>query len=50
MKKYSKHTKISFLKSAVRIIAFLSILDNLLMAALLLCLAEVIGIYEEFYA
>jgi len=42
-----KHQQISFLKSGVRILGYFLLPFNLLAAACILVLSEVIGIYEE---
>jgi len=42
-----KHQKISFIKSAVRIFGFASLPASLVLAAIFLIFAEVLGIYEE---
>lgn len=42
-----KHKQISFIKSAIRIVGFLLLPWSLKVAAVLLTLAEVVGIWEE---
>jgi len=47
----SIHSKISYVKSFVRIFGFLFLISQeFFSAALILIIAEVIGIIEEFYA
>ena len=41
------HQTISFIKSAVRIVGYILIPIDLVSAALVLVLSEVVGIYEE---
>ena len=41
------HQYISFIKSAIRIVGYILIPINLVSAALVLILSEVVGIYEE---
>lgn len=41
------HTKVSFIKSAIRICGFSLCLINFLIGIILLILAEIIGIFEE---
>ncbi len=43
----SKHQTISFIKSAIRIIGYIFIPFNLVVATILLILSEVVGIVEE---
>jgi len=43
----NKHQFLSFIKSGVRIIGYLFLFNNLLMAIILLILSEIIGIIEE---
>jgi len=42
-----KHQQISFIKSGIRIIGYLFIPTNLVIAAFILTLSEIIGIIEE---
>ena len=42
-----KHQIVSFVKSAIRICGYVYLPINLWVAALLLIMAEVVGIYEE---
>jgi hypothetical protein len=49
-KKYpdaKKHQRISFIKSGVRILGYAFLPFNLAIAALILILSEIVGIYEE---
>lgn len=41
------HQKVSFAKSGIRIIGFGFLLSNLMLAVLLLIMAEVLGVIEE---
>ena len=41
------HQQISFIKSAIRIVGYILIPVDLVSAALVLVLSEVVGIYEE---
>ena len=42
-----KHQKISFIKSGIRILGYFLLPVNLLLAAGVLILSEIVGIYEE---
>ena len=42
-----KHQIVSFVKSAIRIIGYIYLPINILVAAGLLIMSEVVGIYEE---
>jgi hypothetical protein len=42
-----KHQTVSFIKSGIRIVGYMCIPFNLLIAAGLLVLSELVGIYEE---
>ena len=42
-----KHQIVSFIKSAIRIVGYIYLPFNLIVAAFFLILAEVVGIYEE---
>ena len=43
----SKHQLISFIKSGVRIVGYLWLPINIMVAAVILVVSEIIGIYEE---
>lgn len=45
----TKHAKISYVKSLVRMVGFLLLINNLFLSALVLIIAEGIGILEELY-
>ena len=47
--KLSNHAKISYVKSAIRIIGFFVLLSNLPLGVLLLVGAEIVGIIEESF-
>jgi len=42
-----KHQRISFIKSGIRILGYLCIPFNLVLATSILVLSEMVGIYEE---
>jgi len=42
-----KHQRVSFIKSAIRIVGYILIPINLTTAMLALILSEVVGVYEE---
>jgi len=42
-----KHQEISFIKSAIRIIGYFTLLFNIPLGVVILITSEVIGIYEE---
>ena len=42
-----KHQIVSFIKSTIRIVGYIYLPINLLVAAILLIMAEAVGIYEE---
>mgnify|MGYP001447684736 CR=1 FL=1 len=42
-----KHQIVSFIKSTIRIIGYIYLPINIFVAALLLIMSEVVGIYEE---
>jgi hypothetical protein len=43
----TKHQKISFIKSGIRILGYILLPFNLVMSVILLILSEVVGIIEE---
>lgn len=45
--KIKYHTFVSFIKSAVRIMGFITLLFNIKLGAIILIVAEIIGILEE---
>ena len=45
----SKHAKISYMKSAIRIIGFILLPFTIGVSALILIIAELLGIIEELY-
>lgn len=49
MPKFDTHDKISFVKSGIRIVGYVSLFWSISTGAVLLVLAEVLGIGEELF-
>lgn len=45
----SLHAKISYIKSFIRIIGFLFLIKSIILGSIILIIAELVGILEEFY-
>ena len=48
MEKLNWHSKISFIKSGLRVIGYTGLVFDVLTGALILIIAELLGIVEEF--